>query len=222
MPWHVALDGARERRLGKLEIGTTRRGDRPRLRRQGDPDRDPRPGPARPQDPAPEDRGRAGREERLAREGLRDRAGRRSRPSTSASTSSTHSGFARTSPTPRCSSTARCARARRCCSRARRGPSSTSTTARTRSSPRRTRSPATPRSPSGSARSDRRDGRRHQGLRHPGRRRAFPSEIEGPARSGCGSWSRGRHGDRPRAALRLARPRRAPLAVRSTGSPPSR
>ena len=26
MPWHVALDGARERRLGKLEIGTTRRG----------------------------------------------------------------------------------------------------------------------------------------------------------------------------------------------------
>ena len=26
MPWHVTLDGARERRLGKLEIGTTRRG----------------------------------------------------------------------------------------------------------------------------------------------------------------------------------------------------
>ena len=26
MPWHVALDGARERRLGKLAIGTTRRG----------------------------------------------------------------------------------------------------------------------------------------------------------------------------------------------------
>jgi adenylosuccinate synthase len=26
MPWHVALDGARERRLGNLEIGTTRRG----------------------------------------------------------------------------------------------------------------------------------------------------------------------------------------------------
>jgi adenylosuccinate synthase len=26
MPWHVALDGARERRLGKLQIGTTRRG----------------------------------------------------------------------------------------------------------------------------------------------------------------------------------------------------
>src|SRR5256886_8216361 len=26
MPWHVALDGAHERRLGKLQIGTTRRG----------------------------------------------------------------------------------------------------------------------------------------------------------------------------------------------------
>ena len=26
MPWHVALDGARERRLGSLQIGTTRRG----------------------------------------------------------------------------------------------------------------------------------------------------------------------------------------------------
>jgi adenylosuccinate synthase len=26
MPWHVALDGANERRLGKLQIGTTRRG----------------------------------------------------------------------------------------------------------------------------------------------------------------------------------------------------
>src|SRR5687768_1542873 len=26
MPWHVVLDGAQERRLGKLQIGTTRRG----------------------------------------------------------------------------------------------------------------------------------------------------------------------------------------------------
>ena len=26
MPWHVAIDGASERRLGKLQIGTTRRG----------------------------------------------------------------------------------------------------------------------------------------------------------------------------------------------------
>ena len=26
MPWHIALDGASERRLGKLQIGTTRRG----------------------------------------------------------------------------------------------------------------------------------------------------------------------------------------------------
>ncbi len=50
--------------------------DRPGVCRQGDPDRDPRAGPARPEDPAPEDRDRARREERLAREGLRDRAGR--------------------------------------------------------------------------------------------------------------------------------------------------
>src|SRR5437762_10893478 len=26
MPWHVAIDGGAERRLGKLQIGTTRRG----------------------------------------------------------------------------------------------------------------------------------------------------------------------------------------------------
>ena len=32
MPWHVALDGARERRLGKLQIGTTRRGSARRMR----------------------------------------------------------------------------------------------------------------------------------------------------------------------------------------------
>ena len=40
--------------------------DRSRVRRQGGADRDPRPGPARPEDPAPEDRDRARREERLA------------------------------------------------------------------------------------------------------------------------------------------------------------
>ena len=71
MPWHVAIDQASERRLGKLQIGTTRRGIGPGLRRQGLAARHPRPGPARPEDPAPEDRGRARREERLARARLR-------------------------------------------------------------------------------------------------------------------------------------------------------
>ena len=39
----------------------------------------------------------------------------------------------------------------------------------------------------------------------------FPTEIEGPIRSGCGARRRVRDGDGPRAALRLARPGRAPL-----------
>ena len=77
MPWHVALDGARERRLGRLQIGTTRRGIGPGLRGQGDADRDPRPGPARSEDPAPEARARRSREERLAPARLRARPVRR-------------------------------------------------------------------------------------------------------------------------------------------------
>ena len=76
MPWHVALDQATERRLGKLQIGTTRRGIGPAyadkaarigIRVQDLLDAE---------DPAPEDRGRARREERLARARLRCRAAR--------------------------------------------------------------------------------------------------------------------------------------------------
>ncbi len=48
--------------------------DRTGVRRQGSPPRHPRPGPARPEDPAPEDRDGAGGEEHLARAGLRARA----------------------------------------------------------------------------------------------------------------------------------------------------
>src|SRR5262245_66242198 len=58
MPWHVALDGASERRLGKLQIGDDPSGNRAGLRGQVDPARDPRPGPLRREDPPPEDRGR--------------------------------------------------------------------------------------------------------------------------------------------------------------------
>ena len=68
MPWHLAIDQASERRLGKLAIGTTRRGIGPVLRGQGDAPRHPRAGHPRPEDPAPEDRGRARREEPLADE----------------------------------------------------------------------------------------------------------------------------------------------------------
>ena len=45
MPWHIAIDQASERRLGKLQIGTTRRG-MACVRRQGLTARDPRPGRA--------------------------------------------------------------------------------------------------------------------------------------------------------------------------------
>ena len=83
MPWHVALDQASERRLGKLQIGTTRRGIGPAYADKYAAARDPRPGPARREDPPSEDRGRARREERLARARLRGRAApprRRARP----------------------------------------------------------------------------------------------------------------------------------------------
>ena len=76
MPWHVALDQASERRLGKLQIGTTRRGIGPAYADKYGQARHPRPGPARREDPPPEDRGRARREERLARARLRRGAAR--------------------------------------------------------------------------------------------------------------------------------------------------
>ena len=55
MPYHKLLDQAGEARLGKLQIGTTRRGIGPVLRGQGRPARDPHAGPARREDPAQED-----------------------------------------------------------------------------------------------------------------------------------------------------------------------
>ena len=59
MPYHVLLDQAGETRLGKLRIGTTQAGHRPLLRGQGGAARHPRAGPARREDPAQEDHGRA-------------------------------------------------------------------------------------------------------------------------------------------------------------------
>ena len=63
--------------------------DRADVRRQGVPDRDPRAGRARPEDPAREDRGRARREEPLARADLRGRS-----RSTSRRSWSQYAGFA--------------------------------------------------------------------------------------------------------------------------------
>ena len=141
MPWHLAIDQAGERRLGKLQIGTTRRGIGPDLRGQGVPARDPAPGPVRPEDPPAEDRGRARREERVARARLRRRADRargarralRGLRAATAAVPGRHlaaggAGAAR--------------RDARVCSRARTGRCSTSTTGRIRSSPRRRSSPA--------------------------------------------------------------------------------
>ena len=77
MPWHVALDGARERRLGRLQIGTTRRGIGPayadKATRIGIRVQD----LLDPEDPAPEARARGRGEERLARACVRARATRR-------------------------------------------------------------------------------------------------------------------------------------------------
>ena len=62
MPYHLMLDQAGEAKLGKLEIGTTKRGIGPVLRRQGRAPGHPRAGPARREDPQEEDRRRAGAE----------------------------------------------------------------------------------------------------------------------------------------------------------------
>ena len=59
MPYHVLLDSAGEARLGKLRIGTTRRGIGPCYADKAVAARHPRAGPARRGDPAQEDHGRA-------------------------------------------------------------------------------------------------------------------------------------------------------------------
>ena len=141
MPWHVALDGARERRLGNLQIGTTRRGIGPAYA-----DKATRIG-IRVQDLLDPKILRQKIELALAEKNvwlervyeiepfdLEEVVARR------------YEGYARAAaPVRRRHVAARRPRAPRrratCCSRARRGRCSTSTTARIRSSPRRARSP---------------------------------------------------------------------------------
>ena len=186
--------------------------DRPLLRRQGVADRDPRPGRARPEDPAPEDRGRARREERLARarlrgRGLRPRRGRDAvRGLRPAAAADRRRRLAARRPGAQ-------ATARTCSSRAPRRRCSTSTTAPIRSSPPRTRSPRAPRRASASARrgSTACSASTKAYVTRVGEG-PFPSEIEGPdqerLRELGGEFGTVTGRDAP---LRLARPRRAPL-----------
>ena len=128
MPWHIAIDGAGEKRLGKLQIGTTRRGIGPAYA-----DKAARLG-IRVQDLLDPKILRQKIETALAEKNiwlervyelepfeLEERASgtRRSR-----------SGCGRSSPTRRCSSTTHSAMARTCSSKERRARCSTSTTAR--------------------------------------------------------------------------------------------
>ena len=175
MPWHVALDGARERRLGNLQIGTTRRGIGPAYA-----DKATRIG-IRVQDLLDPKILRekielaVAREERLARARLRARAvrrrGGRCRP--------TSAMPQRLAPVGRRHVAARRPRAPRrratCSSRALRARCSTSTTARTRSSPRRARSRPGRRSASASARTaSTQVARCREGVRDPRRRGPVP------------------------------------------------
>ena len=128
MPWHVALDGASERRLGRLQIGTTRRGIGPAYA-----DKSTRLG-IRVQDLFDAKILRQKIEVALAEKNVwlervygaapldLERSQRRSR--------ATRNGFARTSRTRPCSWRTRSRAARRCSSRVPRRRCSTSTTAR--------------------------------------------------------------------------------------------
>ena len=76
MPYHMFLDHAGETKLGKLQIGTTRRGIGPCYADKAARLRHPRPGPARREDPQEEDRRRNGPQAPVAaalRQGARAR-----------------------------------------------------------------------------------------------------------------------------------------------------
>ena len=180
MPWHVAIDGASERRLGKLQIGTTRRGIGPcyadKAMRLG----------IRVQDLLDPKILRQKIEVALAEKNLwlervygvepldLERA-RRAAGGLRAADPPVHRGHL----APRRSGAPGGQGA--CCSRERRGRSSTSTTARIRSSPRRTRSRRTRRRAIGLGpnRIDRVLGVAKAYVTRVGEG-PFPTEIEGP------------------------------------------
>ena len=119
--------------------------DRARVRGQGGADRDPRAGPARPEDPARR-RSRSRSPRRTCGSSASTAWSRSTSTRSPRGSRASRSACVRTSPTRRCSSTARSTTSASCSSRARRERCSTSTTARIRSSRRRTRSPRTQRS----------------------------------------------------------------------------
>ncbi len=144
MPWHLAIDQASERRLGKLQIGTTRRGIGPTYA-----DKAFRLG-IRVQDLFDPKILRQKIEVALAEKNVWLERVYGVEPIELEELAARYEG--RTSPTRPCWSTGRFATASACSSRARTRRCSTSTTARTRSSPRRRRSPAAPARGSASAR----------------------------------------------------------------------
>ncbi len=151
MPYHMLLDHAGEIKLGKLQIGTTRRGIGPcysdKAARLGHP----RSGPARREDPQEEDRGRDGAQAPVA---ARVRARPAARPADDdrgvPDLRPPHQAVHRRHQPAGARAPRR--RATWSCSRALRARCWTSTTAPIRSSPPRTRSPARPRSAPASGR----------------------------------------------------------------------
>ena len=213
MPWHVALDGARERRLGKLQIGTTRRGIGPayadKATRIGIRVQDLLDPKILRQKIELADRG----EERLARARLRDRAVRRRRGLRHLRAVHAAAAAARTSRTRRCSSIARSATATTGALRGRPGDAARP---RPRHLPVRHLVEPDRGRRGGQLRHrpepDRRDPRCLEGLRDP--RRRGPVPVRDPGRGAAArprARRRVRHRDGPRAPLRLARPAGASL-----------
>ena len=145
MPWHLAIDQASERRLGRLAIGTTKRGIGPcyadKAMRLG----------IRVQDILDTKILREKIEVALAEKNLWLERVYEAEPFDLETVAAQYEGYAQR--TPPSTSTPRCGRERRCCSRERRRRCSTSTTARIPSSRPRTRSRRVRRRESGSGRS---------------------------------------------------------------------
>ena len=208
MPWHVAIDSASERRLGKLQIGTTRRGIGPayadKASRIGIRDA----GRPRPEDPAPEVRD-ALAEKNVLLERLYDAPAARARGARRPD-----GGVRRAAAAVRRGHVApRRPGARRREARPARRRAGDAARPRPRHvSVRHVVEPDRGRGDDGRrhrADAHRPRDRRREGVRHARRRRAVPDRDRG-ARPGARARDRRgvRHDDRARAPLRLARPRR--------------
>ena len=112
MPWHVAIDQAQASGGSASSDRHHEARHRPLLRGQGGEARHPRPGSARAEDPAPEDRSCARGEERLARARVRRSAARAGKSVGSAGVVRATDSLL-TSPTHRCSSTGHCTKGAR-------------------------------------------------------------------------------------------------------------